>query len=483
MRAILQQLCEEVIKKYKKDLKKDRRADQVETMRAAELEIEEFKRAVGQQMMATYTAVRSEQASEQMKRCACGETLKAHHWSEWPHGTLHAEVVIRDPYGYCRTCHVTQRPLHGLLGMEPTRWSLAVQRAAVDFGADHGFGKSEAKMQEHYPDTPMGKSSLRNRVLGHGREMVEYLHEKLERATVIGLDQPWRRPGVARLEVEHDASFIRTGQLEPKACAAGEPAVTAVRGLPRRQRRTEWKQVTLGVVHEPGQVDVLYCGRYGESEPAFDDLFGLACLAGWSLATDVTGIADGAPHIRTQLEERFRVRRPACVARAGPRESHFQFILDRPHAQQHLFAVGEILGPRQHKTAQTWAEEKIKRLDEGHAAQVVAQLTRAAQRLKNDTLRQAAHYFAKNQDAVHYNRFKAEGRSIASGIVESGHKHVLQERLKLPGTWWHPENVDPMVALRVLRANHWWDEYWTAQALQYQKRAGELRRQHLAAAA
>ena len=49
---------------------------------------------------------------------------------------------------------------------------------------------------------------------------------------------------------------------------------------------------------------------------------------------------------------------------------------------------------------------------------------------------------------------------ISSGKVESAHRHVPQARLQLPGACWHPTNVNCMLALRVIRANGWWDDFW-----------------------
>lgn len=483
MRPILQQLYEEALKRYEEDLKKDVAAKEVQTMRAAELEIEEFKQKISQGLMQTYTNVRSQQAAEQMKSCACAKRLPVHEWTSWRHGTLHADVQVKDPYGYCRVCKQSQRPLRGLLGMEPTRWSLEVQRVAVEFGSDHGFGKSQEKMAEHYPNTPIGKSTIRTTVLQHGRQVFDYIVQKLERAADMGLDKPALRPGVAHLEVEYDGSLVRTGQLVALEADHADVPLTAVRKQPKRRRQTEWKQVNLGAVHEPGKVDALYCGRFGQSEAVFDDLFGLACLAGWSMNTDTTGIADGARHIRPNLEERFRVRRPDFVQVPGPKESPFQFILDRPHAKEHLALAGEILAPREKKSLSEWIHEKIQRIDQGQVKEVITYLRRKAKQLGNEVLKDQAEYLERNKDAVDYDRFKAEGRSIASGIVESGHDHVIQERMKLPGTWWHPDNVDPMVALRLLRANHWWDEYWNLQATRYQDKAQQLRQQHLPVAA
>ena len=49
---------------------------------------------------------------------------------------------------------------------------------------------------------------------------------------------------------------------------------------------------------------------------------------------------------------------------------------------------------------------------------------------------------------------------IGSGEVESGHRSVVQKRLKLPGAWWLEENAEKMLAIRTVRANGNWGNYW-----------------------
>jgi len=49
---------------------------------------------------------------------------------------------------------------------------------------------------------------------------------------------------------------------------------------------------------------------------------------------------------------------------------------------------------------------------------------------------------------------------IGSGKVEGGHRNVIQARLKISGAWWIKENANVMLALRTLRANEDWEEYW-----------------------
>jgi hypothetical protein len=51
--------------------------------------------------------------------------------------------------------------------------------------------------------------------------------------------------------------------------------------------------------------------------------------------------------------------------------------------------------------------------------------------------------------------------NLGSGEIESGHRHVVQQRLKLAGSWWKESNAEKMLGLRVARANQLWQRYWS----------------------
>ena len=78
-------------------------------------------------------------------------------------------------------------------------------------------------------------------------------------------------------------------------------------------------------------------------------------------------------------------------------------------------------------------------------------------------VRAARRYLANRRDALDYAGAIARELPIGSGLIESGHKHVLHARLKGAGTAWLPANADAIAQLRVLRANQHWDAFWPTQ--------------------
>jgi hypothetical protein len=51
---------------------------------------------------------------------------------------------------------------------------------------------------------------------------------------------------------------------------------------------------------------------------------------------------------------------------------------------------------------------------------------------------------------------------IGSGEIESGHRDVVQKRMKRAGAWWKPENGEIMLQLLTLRTNNRCQDYWSS---------------------
>jgi hypothetical protein len=69
-------------------------------------------------------------------------------------------------------------------------------------------------------------------------------------------------------------------------------------------------------------------------------------------------------------------------------------------------------------------------------------------------------YVANRPGQCEYQRALAAALPLGSGESESAHRYVIQQRLKLAGAWWKEETAADMLALRMLRANGEWNQYW-----------------------
>lgn len=75
-------------------------------------------------------------------------------------------------------------------------------------------------------------------------------------------------------------------------------------------------------------------------------------------------------------------------------------------------------------------------------------------------MRRSHRYLTNRLDCLDYPRALKLGLPIGSGLIESGHRHVLQARLKKPGIAWLRAHADQIAHLRVLRANRQWAALW-----------------------
>jgi len=428
----------------------------------------ELSRQMGLQMIEAFVNARCAQIKANKPEClACGEPMELNRASTWKHGTPLGIVDVKDIYAYCRCCHLACRPLHAMLGTEREVWSLAVEKLALNLCIDESCERACHKLEQHHPDVQMGRTTMLRLLHRNGAVARDFVSRKINQVLKQAADETpaqCTHNALLELEVEHDGGMIPVAVLEPIAVPDGaEPELTAVRGLPKRHKVLSWQEVKLGLVQVPGQVQGrLYSVRPNtELDEAFTDLFALAHLKGCRDTTQVRGLSDGAPHIRIRLQETFH----SC---------NFKFILDRPHAREHLTQAGEALAPHTGVDAQLWANASLSKLEGGDVMSVVLELRNAYDLYGAEPLRLNANYFERNQDAVAYADYRAKGWSSASSEVESAHRHIVQVRLKIPGAWWHPDNVPGVLALRMIKANGWWDDYWQEQRNAWQQRARSL---------
>ena len=463
----LESIANEITMRYRSFLERDGDGVEVPDLLSAEEQVVTFVSKLGLDMVQTFVDVRTDQAKASRQPCTCGRVPGVHRNTRWTRETPFGPVAITDPYVYCKSCHGSERPLHTFLGTDRETLSPIMQEAAVDLASDESCGKAVAKLERHHPGVEMDRTTALRMLHDHGKKARTFINDKLTDARGIAELPSALRPEAAReLEVQFDGGMIPVATLEMIEVPEGEESeVTPVRGLPKRRRVCRWEEAKVGLIQKPGEVDRLYSVQPTSGlEKSFDDLFSLACIKGWGELTQVRGISDGARHIRPRMEEAFDI-------------GNFRFILDRPHCKEHLSSAGEALEPMTGVPAQQWADEALKQLETGDSAIVIAELKQAweasgpDEESRNDTLRLEAGYFERNQDAVIYAYFRDKGWSTASSEVESGHRHVVQVRVKISGAWWHPDHVDDILALRMLKANDWWKEYWDTQRAAWRKRA------------
>lgn len=317
------------------------------------------------------------------------------------------------------------RPFAARIGVNNRGRSARLERALTDFGAEHSFAKANLRVLEHY-GFALNASAIRETTLRHAARA----KAKMERAYRESF----------RVLPAHGAEHV-------VAEADGTMICTLAGGHRNESRPREWKEMRLVAARAQGSVESVYGATFGEVEVAGRRWGHCARQAGWGLQSQIHVVADGAEWIRIQSREVF--------AEQG------KFLLDYYHASEYLAAAAPLCRPR---TLQTWRRTQQKRLKSGNYPKVLKELEEhqepAAVADEQAPVRAALRYLHNRTDQLDYPRALRLGLPIGSGLIESGHRHVLQARLKQPGCAWLAPNADALAQLRVLRSNGHWLHLW-----------------------
>jgi len=310
-------------------------------------------------------------------------------------------------------------------GVRCRGYSRALQRRITDFGAEKSFERAARQMKEHYGvDVPA--SAVRTITEGHGQRLLGNVQ------AIQGLEAE-RETG--QLIAETDGSLIPKVEVDTDAV-----------GDRRKTRRVGWKEARLSGVYAQGSLEPVFGVTTGSSEQVGGQLVACAKRVGIGPHTQVHGVGDGAPWIAEQIECAF-----------GAQGS---YRIDFYHLCEDLGAASKSCA----EDPQAWYETQNTRMKAGASEEVLQALAphlEPPERAEEDAPVRAAHRYIHNRPGqFDYPRALAADLPIGSGKIESAHRYIIQQRLKLPGAWWKIDNADKMLALRTMRANGNWNHYW-----------------------
>jgi hypothetical protein len=295
-------------------------------------------------------------------------------------------------------------------------YSLRLQRVLTDFGAEVSFGQAVRRVKEHYAiEVPV--AAVRQHTLRHGKAMT----------TLAAAPHP-----AQQLITQMDGSMIPV--MQP---GRGEDA--------RKGRSLFWREARLCCARPSGQATALYGASLGSAETASWLWRATAQSAGLGAQTRVHGVGDGAPWIVDKFQENFG--------------EQGRYLLDFYHVSEYLAAAATVIKP---KNPKRWRQRQQGRLLENKVAGVLRALQphREAETAAEQPVNTAYQYLHKRRNCLDYAGARSAGLPIGSGEIESGHRHVIQQRLKLAGCWWKETHAQAMLNLRVARANNLWNSYW-----------------------
>ena len=142
-------------------------------------------------------------------------------------------------------------------------------------------------------------------------------------------------------------------------------------------------------------------------------------------------------------------------------------ILDFYPAAQNLYKGAAAWLDGRTRACQQWFTGLRHRLRHGHEHQVLAELAALVEAPSlpasaRETLTNLYNYLKTHADPIHYDRFKAAGLPIGSGLVESACKWLIQQRFKGVGMRWSEPGFNHLLHLRLAWVNQRFESFFPA---------------------
>ena len=253
------------------------------------------------------------------------------------------------------------------------------------------------------------------------------------------------------LESELEASILAGETGDTFAGKEEEPHYLMADGAMFMTREDSWKEAKLARIFRAGD-----CLKLGEVD-----------ARGWIRESQYVVHLGGYKEFLEKLEYRIHsLKRLVIVADGAPWfwdwvESCYPGmvqILDFYHATQHLWAFAREWF-KDELERKHWAEARIGLLLEDGIDEVLQELQsieESSSKAAEKARRSLIQYYKTHQKRMKYKTYRDQGLLIGSGPIESAHRDVLQERLKLSGQRWTFAGWQAVANLRALEKGSQW---------------------------
>jgi len=297
-----------------------------------------------------------------------------------------------------------------------------LERALSDFGCERSFVKAVGGLEEHYGFTVPASAAAR------------ITHKCAAAIVSMPKDQTMSLPqkGSDWLIAEADGSMVPIARHDGKHSDV------------RKNRTVEYREARLCVCQNPKQLNAWYEASFEEVEKIGQSWAKCAKKAGRGLNTKIHVVSDGAPWIHSQAQIYLQPQR---------------YLVDYFHVCEYL-ASAKISCSENDR----WMNTQKKRLKTNHPERVIKTLKAYLEPITvtepDAPVRKAHRYLSNRIDQLDYAGAIKATLPIGSGLIESGHKHVIQARMKIAGAAWQYDNAENLLAARALRANGKWADFW-----------------------
>ncbi len=405
------------------DIVEDAKGDLDKANTAEERVIQEL-RQMGKVAIEHWAEVKESQKTKQYREADNnGNIINKGKKKIWWH-TTYGEISVNESRFTLN--NVLNRPFSSSADIQCRGYSAPLQRRMTDFGADDSFAKASAKMEEHC-GIIVPVSAMRTITEKHAEAI-----KTIPLETTLALPD-----GKDCIIAETDGTMIPIVDCSKKVSKNNDDN--------RKNRETFWKEGRLCLAYSQGSATPFFSATMGKPDEAGDHLIHAAINSGLGFNSIVHCVGDGATWIANQVNRVF--------------ENQGSYLIDFYHLCEYLAPASAKCD--RNKSIYKKHKEMIKN---GNITEVVKLLRPHVEpdevSDEKAPVKKCIRYVENRPGQFDYQNAIKNDLPIGSGLIESAHRYVIQSRLKLTGAWWKKDIADNMLALRTLRTNNLWEEYW-----------------------
>ena len=184
-----------------------------------------------------------------------------------------------------------------------------------------------------------------------------------------------------------------------------------------------------------------YVSYIGSADEFRKHLAACAVRNGYGSYENTVVLGDGAPWIRTMVEEYF---------------PDAQQILDFYHLCENVHEYARHYFMMDEQKYREWASKICAELKKSQYANVLEELKSHNMRHMGKCQVDLHGYITNNINNIDYAAYEQKGYFIGSGAIESGNKIVLQQRLKQAGMRWNVDTAQNILTLKSKAESFLW---------------------------
>jgi len=422
-----------------------------------EMMLREHLKAIGQNALKRFLENADGELETEIE-CACGGKLKYQRRRAATIWSMFGKVVYQRAYYAGCTCQRGCAPVDRRYGIEPGKVTAGLAHLIALSGIKEAFDEGRKWLKE-YLLFEVSENTIRNETQKMGELQRQADHALIEEMQDENNLQKRERDQPAAPDILYgsiDAAKVRIEPRDPQEKAvenretwrdmkAGcwyEGEVVPVRQQSTRQKeKVQREGVVVRAKNKKYFCDIAEAKEFGKL------LWATGCAAGADRVRRLVFICDGAVWIWNLIAQYF----PNAIQ-----------IVDWYHAADRLKRIAEEAFPNLDER-HDWLTQLTEDLWQGRVELVIEACRPLAK--KSKCAQQSLTYYRTNMERMRYDQFRASNLLIGSGIIESGCKQIVTQRLKLPGAQWNLKGAILTAKARTAWMSGEWHKLVSARSL------------------